>query len=85
MALIEDLWHGEIAPIEGDPSSDDYYVAVARRKDVQDEFATELTQEQAEHFTELMKLLWEENDYGLIEAFRQGIKFGIKLMEEINT
>ena len=85
MSLVRDLWRGEIAPIEGMPSSDDYFIATARRSEAQDELSGELSQEQTAKLDELMRLVLVEHEYEIVEAFRQGIKFGITLMEETRS
>ena len=46
-----------------------------KRKDAQDELSAELTQEQTAHLDELIQLMREECDFGVVEAFKQGINY----------
>ena len=82
--IIEKLWLGDYFPNEVMPETDAYAEAKRKHHETYDKLASELQPEQTHEMEELIGHVMDEYDGIIFEAFRQGIKFGIELMENLS-
>ena len=83
MTILENLWYGNIRPVEEYVDGNTEYKSLLRLVDKNREnFEATLSPEQAELFEKFYTAVNEMNAAAEIEAFSYGFRLGVRLMIE---
>ena len=81
--IVEKLWYGDFHPVDEIPDTDAYLEAKRKHEKAYDELAGKLPPDQLKEVEELIGHVMDQYEGIIVEAFRQGLKFGIELMTNL--
>lgn len=82
MSVIDELWDGELSPLEHlMPKTKRYSDANKRSDEAKEKISEMLTEEYVQELEEMLDAICDESDELAKEAYRMGIKFGFELCE----
>ena len=83
-SIIEKLWYGDFHPDEAVPDTEAYLEARRKHHEAYDKLASQLQPEQVKELEELIGYVMDQSNGQVVEAFRQGLRFGIDLMANLS-
>ena len=81
--IVEQLWYNDFCPSDAVPDTDAYTEAKRKHEKAYDELAGKLPPDQLKEVEELIGHVMDQYEGIIVEAFRQGLKFGIELMTNL--
>ena len=82
--IVEQLWYNDFSPSDAVPDIDAYLEAKRKHKKAYDELAGKLPPDRLKEVEELIGHVMDQYDGIIVEAFRQGLKFGLELMTNLS-
>ena len=81
--IVEQLWYNDFSPSDAVPDTDAYIEAKRKHEKAYDDLAGKLPPDQLKEVEELIGHVMDQYEGIIVEAFRQGLKFGIELMTNL--
>ena len=81
--IVEQLWYNDFSPSDAVPDTDAYIEAKQKYEKAYDDLAGKLPPDQLKEVEELIGNVMDQYEGIIVEAFRQGVKFGIELMTNL--
>ena len=81
--IVEQLWYNDFSPSDAVPDTDAYIEAKQKHEKAYDDLAGKLPPDQLKEVEELIGYVMDQYEGIIVEAFRQGVKFGIELMTNL--
>ena len=81
--IVEQLWYNDFSPSDAVPDTDAYIEAKRKHEKAYDDLAGKLPPDQLKEVEELIGYVMDQYEGIIVEAFRQGVKFGIELMTNL--
>ena len=82
-SIVEQLWYNDFSPSDAVPDTDAYIEAKRKHEKAYDDLAGKLPPDQLKEVEELIGYVKDQYEGIIVEAFRQGLKFGIELMTNL--
>ena len=81
--IVEQLWYNDFSPSDAVPDTDAYIEAKRKHEKAYDDLSGKLPPDQLKEVEELIGYVMDQYEGIIVEAFRQGVKFGIELMTNL--
>ena len=82
--IVEQLWYNDFSPSDAVPDTDAYIEAKRKHEKAYDDLSGKLPPDQLKEVEELIGHVMDQYEGIIVEAFRQGLKFGIELMTNLS-
>jgi hypothetical protein len=82
-SIVEQLWYNDFSPSDAVPDTDAYIEAKRKQEKAYDDLSGKLPPDQLKEVEELIGYVMDQYEGIIVEAFRQGLKFGIELMTNL--
>ena len=83
-SIVEQLWYNDFSLSDAVPDTDAYIEAKRKHEKAYDELAGKLPPDQLKEVEELIGYVMDQYEGVIVEAFRQGVKFGVELMTNLS-
>ena len=82
--IVEQLWYNDFNPSDAVPDTEAYIDARRKHEKAYDELSEKLPPDQLKEVEELIVHVMDQYEGVIVEAFRQGLKFGVELMTNLS-